>query len=133
MYLHLSASELTRDVHLGRKAAPNNNNNNNNNCKTLAKYDFILLHDSAFKYIVFPILTQYKVIDQCPTWYSPSKVKPCYEKEITEFWLDTPEYQGNGEEGDIKLFRPDVKLRYLSGATNIYTGNGSTMVKKSRS
>ena len=46
------------------------------NCKSLVKYDFILHHDSAFKCIVFPVLTQYKLIDQCPTWYSPSKVKP---------------------------------------------------------
>ena len=81
------------------------------NCESLAKYDFILRHDSAFKSIVFPILTQYKLIDQCPTWYSPSKVKPCYENEIAEFWWGTPEYQGNEEEDDTKLFRPDAKLR----------------------
>ena len=42
---------------------------------------------------------------------SPSKVKPYYENEITEFWWDTPEYQGNGEKDDTKLFRPDAKLR----------------------
>ena len=81
------------------------------NCESLAKYDFILRHDSAFKCIVFPILTQYKLIDQCLTWYSPSKVKPYYENEIAEFWWDTPEYQGNEEEDDTKLFRPDAKLR----------------------
>ena len=81
------------------------------NCESLAKYDFILRHDSAFKCIVFPILTQYKLIDQCPTWYSPSKVKPYYENEIAEFWWDTPKYQGNEEEDDTKLFRPDAKLR----------------------
>ena len=81
------------------------------NCESLAKYDFILRHDSAFKYIVFSILTQYKLIDQCLTWYSPSKVKPYYENEIAEFWWDTPEYQGNEEEDDTKLFRPDAKLR----------------------
>ena len=81
------------------------------NCESLAKYDFILCHDSAFKCIVFPILTWYKLIDQCPTWYSPSKVKPYYENEIAEFWWDTPEYQGNKEEDDTKLFRPDAKLR----------------------
>ena len=81
------------------------------NCESLAKYDFILRHDSAFKCIVFPILTQYKLIDQCPTWYSPSKVKPNYKNEIAEFWWDTPEYQGNEEEDDTKVFRPDAKLR----------------------
>ena len=81
------------------------------NCESLAKYDFILRHDSAFKCIVFPILAQYKLIDQCPTWHSPSKVKPYYENEIAEFWWDTPEYQGNEEEDDTKLFRPDAKLR----------------------
>ena len=42
---------------------------------------------------------------------SPSKVKPYYENEIAEFWWDTPEYQGNEEEDDTKLFRPDAKLR----------------------
>ena len=68
-------------------------------------------HDSALKCIVFPVLTQCKLIDQCPTWYSPSKVKPYYENEIAEFWWDTPEYQGNEEEDDTKLFRPDAKLR----------------------
>ena len=62
------------------------------NCESLAKYDFILHHESAFKCIVFPILTQYKLINQCPTWYSPSKVKPYYENEIAEFWWDTPKY-----------------------------------------
>ena len=41
-------------------------------CESLDKYDFILRHDSAFKCIVFPILTQYKLIDRCPAWYSPS-------------------------------------------------------------
>ena len=30
---------------------------------------------------------------------------------MAEFWWDTPEYQGNGEEDDTKLFRPDAKLR----------------------
>ena len=75
------------------------------NCGSLAKYDFILRHDSAFKCMVFPILTQYKLIDQCFTWHSPSKVKPYYENEIAEFWWDTPEYQGNEEEDDTKLFR----------------------------
>ena len=58
-----------------------------------------------------PVVTQCKLIDQCPTWYSPSKVKPYYENEITEFWWNTPEYQGNEEEDDTKLFRPDAKLR----------------------
>ena len=81
------------------------------NCESLAKYDHILRHDSAFKCIVFPILTQFKLIDQCPTWYSSSKVKPYYENEISELWWDTPEYQGHGEEDDTKLFRPDAKLR----------------------
>ena len=38
-------------------------------------------------------------------------MKPFYENEIAEFWWDTPEYQGNEEEGDTKLFRPDAKLR----------------------
>ena len=55
------------------------------NCKSLARYDFILRHDSAFKCIVFPILTQYKIIEQCPTWCSPSKVTPYYENEIAQF------------------------------------------------
>ena len=81
------------------------------NCESLAKYDFILRHDSAFKCIAFPILTQYNLIGQCPTWYSPSKVKPYYDNEIAEFWWDTPKYQGNREEDDTKLFRPDAKLR----------------------
>ena len=81
------------------------------NCESLAKYNFILHHDSVFKCIVFPILTQYKLIDQCPTWYSPSKVKPCYKNQIAEFWWDTPEYQGNEEEDDTKLFQSDAKLR----------------------
>ena len=57
-----------------------------NNCKSLAKYDFILRHDSAFNCIVFPILTQCKLIDQFSTWYSPSKVKPYHENKIAEFW-----------------------------------------------
>ena len=57
------------------------------NCESLVMYDFILHHDSAFKCIGFPILTQYKLIDQFPTWYSPSKVKFYY---IAEFWWDTP-------------------------------------------
>ena len=83
------------------------------NCESLAKYDFILCHDSAFKCIVFPILTQYKLIDQCPTWYSPSKMKPYYENEIAEFWWDTPEYQGNEEEYDTKLFRPDARQIFI--------------------
>ena len=81
------------------------------NCESLAKYDFILRDDSAFECIVLPILTQYKLIDQCPTWYSPSKVKPYYENKIAEFWWDTPEYQENEEEDDTKLFPPDAKLR----------------------
>ena len=38
-------------------------------------------------------------------------MKPYYENEIAEFWWDTPEYQGNEEEDDTKLFRPDAKLR----------------------
>ena len=38
-------------------------------------------------------------------------MKPYYENEIAEFWWDTPEYQGNKEEDDTKLFRPDAKLR----------------------
>ena len=32
------------------------------NCESLAKYDFILRHDGAFKCIVLPILTQYRVV-----------------------------------------------------------------------
>ena len=78
------------------------------NCESSAKYDFILRHDSAFKCIVFPILTHYMLIDQCPTWHSPSKVKPgvkpYHENELAEYWWDTPEYQGNEEEDDAKLF-----------------------------
>ena len=38
-------------------------------------------------------------------------VKPLCENEIAEFWWDTSEYQGNEEENDTKLFRPDAKLR----------------------
>ena len=80
------------------------------NCESLAKYDFILRYDSAFTCVVFPILTLFKLIDQCPTWYSPSKAKPYHENEIAEFWWDTPEYQGNGEKDDTKLFRAGAKL-----------------------
>ena len=36
------------------------------NCESLAKCGFILLHDSAFKCIVFPILTQFKLIETLP-------------------------------------------------------------------
>ena len=38
-------------------------------------------------------------------------MRPYYENEIAEFWWGTPEYQGNEEEDDTKLFRPDAKLR----------------------
>ena len=80
-------------------------------CESLAKYDFILRHGSALNVSLFNPYTVQAIIDQCPTWYSPSKVKPYYENEITEFWWDTPKYQGNEEEDDTKLFRPDAKLR----------------------
>ena len=39
------------------------------------------------------------------------KGETLYENEIAEFWWDTLEYQGNEEEDDTKLFRPDAKLR----------------------
>ena len=38
-------------------------------------------------------------------------MKPYYENKIAEFWWDTHEYQGNGEEDGTKLFQPDAKLR----------------------
>ena len=70
------------------------------NGESLAKYDYIFRHDSAFKCIVFRILTQFKLTNQCPTWYLPSKMKPFYENETAEFWYDTPECQVHGEEDD---------------------------------
>ena len=40
-------------------------------------------------------------------------MKPYYENEIAEFWWDTPEYQGNEEEYDAKLFRPDARQIFV--------------------
>ena len=80
------------------------------NCGLFAPVDFILRHNKALQYILFPLLLSNKFIDNCPPWYSPIIMKPRYENENVIIFWDIPEYTGAEDEDEDKILRPDGKL-----------------------
>ena len=55
------------------------------------------------------MLSKFKLIEQIPPWYTNQKVKPYIEKGDIKFWWDIPEYNGNEDENEERLMRPDGK------------------------
>ena len=64
------------------------------NCESLAKYDFILRHESVFKCIVFPILTQYKPMSYMVFTIKGEKIDK-YRNVLNKLKLDYPNYEVN--------------------------------------
>ena len=101
------------------------------NCSELASSLYITRHNNALKCFVWPMLHKFGLIEKCPVWHSPDKVKPYYGKDGIEFWWDVPEYTGRDDEnihpprpdGKLKIDTTDLKAIYLIEMTVPWMGN----------
>ena len=63
-----------------------------------------------FQYIIFNYLVKHNLIKECPPWYSKKIIKPKYENDDLVVLWDIPEYNGNVDENEERLMRPDGKI-----------------------
>ena len=80
-------------------------------CKYFLPFYYLRRHNRVLQYICFYLLSKYGLIDNCPPWFSDTKIKPHYENdEICLLW-DIPEYTGHNSDDDgEKVLRPDARL-----------------------
>ena len=81
-----------------------------NNCQYFLHNTYKRRHDRALQWILFHFLVKNNLSESCPAWYSKINIKPYYGNEDIKLYWDIPEYNGQEDEDENKVLRPDGKI-----------------------
>ena len=84
-----------------------------NRCQKLLKHSYLKRHNHVLKCFFYEVLFKYKLIDNCPPWFTQSDPKPYYENEMACAWWDIPEFSQANTDDEDEVYRPDGKLKLI--------------------